>query len=154
MPHGCTSARLFAKIPGMKMKACIASALLVFSTGIPLRAADLSDLSYEVNGDAVTITDCDTAATGTLVIPATLGDKPVTGIGIWAFYNCTALTKTSFGKNSHLTRIEANTFNSCTSLASIHIPEGVTSIGGYAFNHCRGLTSQVRSHTSWARIGN
>jgi hypothetical protein len=82
--------------------------LVIFSAGVSLHAADLSDLRYEINGDAVTITDGDIAATGTLVIPGAIEGKSVTRIGGNAFWNCPSLT-------------------------SITIPEGVTRIGEQAF---------------------
>ena len=40
-----------------------------------------------------------------------------------------------------LTHIGGNAFNSCTSLTSVTIPNNVTSIGGSAFYYCIGLTS-------------
>ena len=39
---------------------------------LPVSAADLSDLTYTTTGGEVTITDCDTSASGTLVIPDTI----------------------------------------------------------------------------------
>lgn len=66
--------------------------LVIFSAGVFLHAADLSDLRYEINGDAVTITDGDIAATGTLVIPGAIEGQSVTRIGGNAFWNCPSLT--------------------------------------------------------------
>ena len=59
---------------------------------LPLNAASLADLTYTTTGGKVTITDCDTAATGELVIPDTIEGNPVTSIGNQAFYQCTSLT--------------------------------------------------------------
>ncbi|MFP6905789.1 MAG: hypothetical protein VCG02_11270, partial [Verrucomicrobiota bacterium] len=75
-------------------------------TAWPLYAADTNDLTWAVNGDGVTvtITDCETSASGELAIPATLEGKGVTAIGNSAFRDC-------------------------TSLVHIAIPDGVTSFG-------------------------
>ena len=47
---------------------------------LPLHAASLDDLTYTTTDGKVTITGCDTAATGELVIPATIEGNPVTSI--------------------------------------------------------------------------
>ena len=92
--------------------------LIIFLTFliIPLHAADISDLSYDTIGDTVIITDCETSATGELIIPDTIGGKTVTSIGRSAFYNC-------------------------SSLISINIPDGVTNIGEKVFFKCTSLTN-------------
>ena len=78
---------------------------------LPLHAAGLNDLTYTTTDGKVTITGCDPAATGELVIPDTIDGKPVTSIGGSSF--------------------------SGRGLASIAIPDSVTSIGGSAFRRCR-----------------
>ena len=42
-----------------------------------------------------------------------------------------------------VTSIGGSAFNKCSGLTSIVIPEGVTSIGSVAFNNCSGLTSMT-----------
>jgi hypothetical protein len=56
------------------------------------KAADLSDLTWTTTDGELTITDCDEAANGELVIPDTIEGNPVTSIGNNAFYRCTSLT--------------------------------------------------------------
>ena len=87
---------------------------LFLFTALPLYAADLSDLTYATTDGKVTITDCDEAAGGELVIPDTIEGNPVTTIGTFAFRFCTGLT-------------------------NITIPDSVTSIGEGAFFGCSGL---------------
>ncbi len=136
---------------------CMVLSLLPFAAG----AADVSDLSYTVNGNEVMITKCDASASGALVIPDKIAGKPVTSIqfyalsecagltsievpesvktiGHYAFYNCTALK--SIKLPSGLTDIPEALFSNCTSLTGVDLPSGVTSIGSYAFLNCTGLT--------------
>ena len=106
---------------------------------LPLQAASLDDLTYTTTNGEVTITDCDTAATGELVIPNTIDGHPVTSIGEEAFQNCTSLTSITIPDS--VTSIGSEAFIFCSSLPSITIPDSVTSIEDYAFAHCSSLTS-------------
>ena len=67
-------------------------------------AGTLGDLTYDIADGQVTITDCNEAAAGELVISGLIEGLPVTSIGDSAFYWCRSLT-------------------------SITIPNSVTSIG-------------------------
>ena len=102
----------------MKKALLLFAALLVAGCG-EKSSSEVSvspHLEYETEGDAVTITDCDTKASGALIIPATIEGKSVTSI-------------------------EQGAFEDCFSLTSITIPEGVTSIGDLAFFFCSSLTA-------------
>ena len=72
--------------------------------------------------------------TGAFVIPAT-----VQFILNEAFINCSSLTSVTIPEG--VTSIGKAAFESCYSLTSIVIPEGVTAIGNYAFSSCSALTS-------------
>ena len=62
----------------------------------------------------------------------------VVSIGRGAFSNCSSLTSVYIPKG--VTSIDAYVFSN-SALTSVNIPEGVTSIGTYAFKDCYGLTS-------------
>ena len=77
--------------------------------------------------------------TGAVAIPSTLGGKPVTSIGDYAFDGCSGLTSVTIPNS--VTSIGEYAFISCTNLTSVTIGKGVTSIGRWAFSGCSGLTS-------------
>ena len=99
--------------------------IVVFACALlPLYGAGLNDLTYTTTDGEVTITDCNTGATGTLIILEYIGGSPVTSIGTWAFASCTSLTsikipnrvsiieRYAFGATSSLTTIEVGADNS------------------------------------------
>ena len=96
-------------------------------------------LAHEVYGDTVTVTSCPIRASGEIVIPQNIEDRPVTSIGRFAFQGCARLTDITIPDS--VTSIEPYAFEGCTSLTSITIPDGVTSIGQRTFRYCTGLTN-------------
>ncbi len=76
---------------------------------------------------------------GEVSIPSTLGGKPVTRIGAYAFGGCSGLTSVTIGAG--VTSIGWEAFCGCSGLTSVTIPDSVTDIGDYAFSNCSGLTS-------------
>lgn len=113
-------------------------AFLVLCGG-PVIAQKSGNFSYSVDGNKVTITGYPTTATGSVVIPDTIADKPVTSIGYWAFRSCDKLTSVTIGKG--VTDIGDGAFSGCAKLTSVTIPDSVTRIGTGAFNKCLELTS-------------
>lgn len=77
----------------------------------------------------------------TYYIPSSLKTVTITGGNILycAFASCSSLTSITIGDG--VTSIGNNAFADCSSLKSITIPNSVTSIGELAFYGCSGLTS-------------
>ncbi|MDB4780828.1 leucine-rich repeat domain-containing protein, partial [bacterium] len=92
---------------------------------------DLIDLTWTTTDGEVTITDCNEAATGDLVIPATIGGNPVTSIGDFAFDNCNSLTSVTIPNS--VTSIKRYAFDDCTSLTSIIFQGDAPTVGFKAF---------------------
>ena len=79
-----------------------------------------------------------------IVIPASVVEV---GRNLWnetggggAFQNCTALTSVVF-EGDNLSKINLNTFNGCSALSSIELPESLEKIEYNAFDDCSALKS-------------
>ena len=132
---------------------CFAATLLTLAAAMPLLADTWTDpdtgytWTYHSAGRTATIFSSGSVAaispepTGTLTIPATLGGKPVTKIGFYAFYNCSGLTNVVIPDS--VTIISGSAFSGCSGLTSVVIPAGVRSIGPSAFFGCNELTSVI-----------
>ena len=100
--------------------------------------------SYRINGDTAEIDNNYSPAISpspesAVVVPSTLGGKPVASIGPYAFYGCTGLAGVTIP--SSVADIGDSAFCGCSGLASVTIPSGVASIGDRAFDGCSGLAS-------------
>ncbi|WOO41502.1 leucine-rich repeat protein [Rubellicoccus peritrichatus] len=96
-------------------------------------------LIYEVADGEITISDCDDSASGDLVIPTHIEDKPVTRIGDRAFYECASLTSIIIPES--VTSMGTYTFWGCYSLTTVTLPKGLKSISDNAFLNCISLKS-------------
>ena len=81
--------------------------------------------------------------TGAVTIPASVNYNgevySVKSIDNYAFYNCTSLASINISEG--VTSIGQSVFAFCNSLTSINIPKSVTSIGDYVFYGCTSLAS-------------
>lgn len=122
--------------------------VVLFSFGSTCRIGAPAESSYfgQQTGDYWYRLDSDGKATITryegntaeLVIPAQLDGHPVTRIGGAAFYAHYELTHVSLQEG--ITEIEAKAFCFCGLLTGVTLPDSLTTIGDYAFDHS-GLTS-------------
>ncbi len=96
-------------------------------------------LSYRIDGTEVTITDCDTSASGNLIIPDTIEGYPVTKIREWAFGDCKLITNVTFADS--IRYIGEKAFYECESLTSVSFPDSIETIDSYAFMACSNLKS-------------
>ena len=99
--------------------------------------------SMEIDGvllDSL-VTSYQFSTTGEHTVKYELYDETKVGNNAPLFYNITTLTSVSIP--SGVTTIGDNVFNGCTGLTSITIPNSVTTIGIAAFNGCTGLTSII-----------
>lgn len=80
-------------------------------------------------------------------VPSNLKTLTITGgdIASDAFYGCTSLTSITI--DDGVTSIGVNAFSNCTSLTSITIGNGVMSIGSSAFSGCRKLVEVINNNS-------
>ena len=79
-------------------------------------------------------------STGELVISGT-GDMTDYSLYIYAPWHSNSSSIKTVTISSGVTSIGNDAFSDCTSLTSVTIPNSVTSIGDYAFSECSSLTS-------------
>ncbi|MGH7970021.1 MAG: leucine-rich repeat domain-containing protein, partial [Limisphaerales bacterium] len=96
-----------------------------------------AQFNYTITNGAVTITAY-TGPGGAVIIPDTIDGLPVTSIGQAAFIR-TSLTAVTIPNG--VISIGGWAFEQCASLASVVIPASVTSIGDGAFIWCTSLTA-------------
>jgi len=88
---------------------------------ITAKAASSGYYTYEMTDGAATIIAVDTAISGDVVIPDTLGGYPVTAIAANAFADCTAMTAVTVPASLKLVGTDA--FLNCTGLTAVNITD-------------------------------
>ena len=116
----------------------IAVMLISLAVSLAGHSAQFGDFTYTDHGDYIEITDYPTDATGTVVVPQFIDSKPVTAIGIEAFYRCIQITAVTLPQG--ITTISDRAFAVCFSLSSINLPTSLRTIGDEAF-HFTDLTA-------------
>ena len=115
---------------------CRLPVLLLLASMVAVHAGDFS---YMINNDqTVTITGY-TGPGGAVTIPNAINNLPVVSIGQMAFYRCASLASVLIPNG--VTSIKASAFYSCISLTSVTIPNSVVSIEASAFYSCTSLAS-------------
>ena len=131
------------------------AAFAAFCASADTETVDGYTWSYRINGGSAEIVGdnycaVSPAPSGTVIIPSTLGGKPVTGIGEWALYGCENMTDVTIPDS--VTDIGYGAFCYCSGLTHIAMPDSVTNIENSAFVWCAGLTN-VSMSANVARIG-
>ncbi len=103
---------------------------------VPLEAMTFT-LSND--GTSYSVTDCDTSAEGTVIIPETYNELPVVGVGKEAFSGCSKIEEVIFQEGVEI--IEERAFSGCTKLMNLILPESLITIKNSAFNNCSSLVS-------------
>ena len=141
------------KLNGRGGRFVLLAAALLFAWGLRADTATVDGYTYtySVTDGKATIgssnawtTAISPKPTGHVAIPSSLGGFPVVGIGKYAFYGCSYSPKL----DGHLegvtipegvVTIGEYAFADCFYLEDVTIPEGVTAIGEYAFRNCSKL---------------
>ncbi|MBQ8514976.1 MAG: leucine-rich repeat protein [Ruminococcus sp.] len=131
---------LAGTIGAASLTVCPVQAVQSVSESQPIagESCTYGDLTYEISypSDEIIIRDCDSAAVS-VEIPSEIDGLPVTKIDSFSFEGCTALAEITIPDG--VTCIGSYAFYGCTALTEITIPDGVVRIEEYAFRSCTAL---------------
>ena len=107
----------------------------------PPKMAEINGVYLTLNsdGESYSVTGIKNDNIGEIVIPEKCNNKPVTGIGRATFDGCSGLTSVTIPDS--VTSIGEVAFRDCSSLMSITIPDKVTEISSGTFLNCSSLMS-------------
>ena len=109
------------------------------------------DLEYSVNSDGGAVITAYNGSLSEVIIPDTLGGKPVVEIGSWAFFDNSSAVKISLP--SSVKTLGYGAFSTCYALKEINLGEGLEVIGNSAFSDCPKLES-ITLPESLTELGN
>ncbi|MDR0943422.1 MAG: leucine-rich repeat domain-containing protein [Ruminococcus sp.] len=134
----------------MKTKRFFAAVLsvIMICVGVPLTVSAMDDppstylyegtnFTYAIDGTEIIITGYDTTISANLIIPSVIDRKPVTAIKLMAFDNISSLETVTIPHG--VTSIGDSAFAACTSLTTIYIPASVVIMGTDIFDSCNAL---------------
>lgn len=112
----------------------------------------LKYLTFTINNNAITITDCDVNIEGFYTIPAYIGNYPVEKIGQYAFSQCSKLQGIELPNS--IIMIDYGAFFNCNSLTNIVLPESIKQIKTQAFYNCEKLSEvyYLGTQQDWENI--
>ncbi len=124
-----------------RLRANLSRRALVLLVVLQLLPAALeAQFNYQTNNGTITITAY-TGSAGSVVVPATISDLPVTAIGTNAFSS--RLSLGSVALPDTVLVFENGAFQDCRNLTNLNLPANLTAIGDYAFNACWGISNLV-----------
>ena len=100
--------------------------------------SNIADFNYTDNGSSISITGY-TGSGGAVIIPDYINGKPVTILREVSFSGRSSIT--SIIIPAGVTTIGNQAFEFCNGLSAINIPANVSSIGNMAFEDCKNLTA-------------
>ena len=122
------------------MKKLLTAFFALVLIGLPVKAADVSDLYYTNNGIFVAITGCSKNAQADLVIPPQIDGVPVWYIRPYAFKDCALLTSITIPDGAD---VGEGAFENCSLLSTVKLPKGITTIKPNTFKNCRELDFDI-----------
>ena len=125
---------------GHNRRTCTNNSKALAQQEAALTTATYDGRDLELNGEVLLLSDKRRKlVTHVRVLPDVTAIHPATMWNEGAFYDCTSLSSVDLPEG--LTTIGGCAFYGCTSLSSVTLPEGLTTIGEWVFAFCTSLSS-------------